>query len=148
MSRQCALAVQKANYTLGYSKRSVASSRSRKEILLLYSTLVRPHLEYCSSCGVLNTGKTWACWNRSRGGPWKQWERFRELGLFSLMKWKLHGHFIATFKSTEMTTETERLFTTVWSDRKSSNYSKLKDSMFRLDLRKTFFYSKDGEILG
>jgi len=46
MSRQCALAAQKANRILGCIKRSMAS-RSREGILPLYFTLMRPHLESC-----------------------------------------------------------------------------------------------------
>ena len=45
MRQQYVLTAQKANCVLGCSKRN-AASRSREVILLLYSVLVRPYLEY------------------------------------------------------------------------------------------------------
>jgi len=45
-TQECTLATQKANCLLGCIKSSMAS-RSREVILLLYSALMRPHLESC-----------------------------------------------------------------------------------------------------
>jgi len=62
MTRQCALAAQKANRTLGCIPSSVAS-RSKEGILPLCSSETPP-----SSCGALSARKTWSCCSGARGG--------------------------------------------------------------------------------
>ena len=68
MSQQCALTAQTAN--LGCIKRST-DSRLREVILPLYSTLVRPHQEYCIQLwgSQKDIRRTWTCWRESRGRP-------------------------------------------------------------------------------
>jgi len=151
MSRQCALASQKAKHMLGCIKRSVAN-RSREGILPLCSAVVRPHRESCIQLWSPPHRKDMDMLERVQRRATEMIrglehlyceERLRELGLFSLEKSRLRGDLIAAFQYLKETyqKEGENLFSNVYCDGTGNNGFKVREGGFRLDIKNNSFFT-------
>ncbi|PKU44706.1 hypothetical protein llap_4980 [Limosa lapponica baueri] len=143
------LRAQKTNYILGCTKRSV-TTRSREVILLVYSALLRTHLEYCvklwspqhrRDMDLLEQVQERATKMIRRLKHLSYEDRLREFSLFILEKRRLQGDLIIAFQYLEgaYRRDGEGLLMKECSDRMKGSDFKLKVGKFRLDIRKKLF---------
>ena len=150
-SRQCIEAEKKAQRILGYVKRQFGF-RNREIVLNLYTSLVRPHLEYAVQFWCPSYRKDIARLERVQARATKlipelrhksYEDRLRELKLFSLENRRLRGQLIEVFKLLRGFDNVD--YTSMFQLREGqtrNNGYKLELKRFRGDLCGNFFSYK------
>ena len=150
--KQCIIARNKANRTLGFIRRSV-TNRSPEVILKLYLSLVRPHLDYAA--------QFWSPYYRKdiesleavqrrmtkmvegmRNIPYK--ERLKRLNLHSLERRRVRGDLIEVFKWVKGINEgnIKQVIDLSKQNRTRSNGFKLEKLRFRTNIGKNWFTNR------
>ncbi|KAF7249028.1 Gamma-aminobutyric acid receptor subunit alpha-6 [Varanus komodoensis] len=146
MSQQCDAATKRANAILGCINRSI-TSKSQVVVVPLYSSLIKPHVEYC--------GQFWApsfkkdaeklervqrkATNMIQGletVPYE--ERLRELGMFSIEKRRLREDMLSLYKYLKGCHKEAVEISLIPECRTRNNQFKLQQPRFRLDIRRSF----------
>ena len=148
-SQQCKDAAGKANRMLGFINRNF-SFKNKDVILPLYTSLVRPHLEYAvqfwSPHHAKDIAKLEAVQRRAtkmitslRNKSYE--ERLAQLNLFSLEKRRLRGKLIECFKILKGFTNVDasKMFSIDNTSRTRTNGLKLRCKQVQLDCTKFFF---------
>ena len=117
------------------------TSRSKEAIVLLYSALVRPQLEYCVQFRASQFKKYLQVLECKGLEGMSCEERLRTVGLSHLEKRRLRGDLIAPYSFLRRGggEGSAELFSLVSSDSTLENGSKLCQERFRLDFRRHFF---------
>lgn len=148
-SRQCQQAYSKASKVLGMIGRTI-TYKSRDILLPLYKTLVRPHLEYCSSVWSPYYSKDKKLLERIQhrytrmvpGLKQRSYEnRLTSLGLWTLEERRNRADLLEVFKTYRgwSTTSFDSLFTLNTGLGTRGHSAKIMKNRCRLDLRRHFF---------
>lgn len=146
---QCQFAAGKAWKEL-FRLCGTVSSRTPEVFIPLYSTIVRPHLEYCVQAWSPYMKKDIACLERVQRVATRMVnglkheaydQRLKRLGLFSLSRRRLRGDLIEAFKIVKGKSGSlkDDLFQLLPGDRTRGHSLRLARTHSRLDVRKTFF---------
>ena len=148
-SSQCLAASRKANTILGFIARNF-ECKTPDVITRLYTSLVRPHLEYAvqfwSPCYLKDEKKLESVQRRAtklipgfRGLTYE--ERLKRLDMFSLKDRRIRGDLIETYKILKNidNVSLENFFELSSQLTTRNNGLKLKGQRFNTDLRKNYF---------
>jgi len=149
VSQQCAAAYSKANRMLGVMKRTI-SYKSTDIMLRLYKSVVRPHVEYCTTAWSPHYAKDKALIERIQHRFTKMLpeikdlpynERLQRLNLWTLQGERVRADLIEVFKLINGLTNLnfEVFFEFDTNSRTRGHARKLIKNRFNRDLRQHFF---------